>query len=179
MGIHSSRLRATIRNTAFVLAGATLVVLIGVGAVARAQAAGPRADAVDRLQAIEQARLQALVNADIGTARSFMADDFELVNPGGAKLSREDYLGAVEAGFIDYLVFEPAAPIDVHRSGNAAVLRFLVRFDLVVAGTRLTHEGWITELYELRSGRWQIVWEQATAVPNDFDLFIESLKPPS
>ena len=94
-------------------------------------------------------------------------------------LGRDDYLGAVEAGFIDYLVFEPASSIDVRRSGASAVLRFEVRFDLVVFGTRLTHGGWITELYELRNCRWQIVWEQATAVPNDFDLFLESLKPPA
>jgi hypothetical protein len=43
----------------------------------------------------------------------------------------------------------------------------------------VTHQGWITELYERRHGRWQIVWEQATAIPNNFDLFIESIKPVS
>jgi hypothetical protein len=32
-------------------------------------------------------------------------------------------------------------------------------------------------LYERRQGRWQVVWEQTTAVPNRLDLFIESLKP--
>jgi hypothetical protein len=159
------------------LAGAALVTLIAL-AVGHAQAAETGAGAVD-LAAIEQARLQALVDADVATAGSLMADDFELVNPGGAKLNRDDYLGAVEGGFIDFVVFEPSSPIIVDRSGNSAVLRFQVSFDLIVFGTRLTHAGWVTELYELRKGRWQIVWEQATAVPNDFALFIESLKPPA
>lgn len=171
------RVRMTTRNAVFAVAGATLATLVAL-AVGQAQAAGTRGGAGD-LPAIERTRLQALVDADTETAARRMADDFELVNPGGGKLSRNDYLGAIEAGFIDYLVFEPVSPILVRRSGNLAVLRFEVRFDLIVGGTRLTHGGWITELYERRKGRWQIVWEQATAVPNNFDLFVESLKPPA
>ena len=27
------------------------------------------------------------------------------------------------------------------------------------------------------TGSWQVVWEQATAVPNDIDLFVQSLVP--
>lgn len=177
MSTDPARLRITARSR-LTLAGVALAA--GISIAVAGQAGGPtaRADSVD-LPAIEQARLQALMDADTATAGRLIAADFELVNPGGAALSRNDYLGAVEAGFIDYLVLEPASPIDVRRSGNSAVLRFQVNFDLVVAGTRLSHAGWITELYELRNGRWQIVWEQATAVPNNFDLFIESLKPPA
>ena len=37
----------------------------------------------------------------------------------------------------------------------------------------------IPELYERCRGRWQIVWEQATAIPNDLGLFVESIKPVS
>ena len=81
---------------------------------------------------------------------------------------------------IDYRVFEPSSPIAVRLSGDSAALRFQVSFDLVVGGdTHVTHQGWITELYERRHGRWQIVWEQATAIPNDFGLFVESIKPVS
>jgi uncharacterized protein DUF4440 len=177
MSTRPARMLMMARSAAFALAGATVATLIAL-AVGQAQAAGTRGGGVD-LPAIEQARLQALVDADTETAGRLMADDFEVVNPGGGKLSRDDYLGAVEAGFIDYLVFEPASPILVRRSGNSAVLRFEVSFDLIVGGTRLTHGGWITELYELRTGRWQIVWEQATAVPNNFELFLESLRPPA
>lgn len=80
------------------------------------------------------------------------------------------------AGDIDYLVFEPVSPIAVRMSGDSASLRFQVSFDLVVFRTRYTHQAWITELYERRGGRWQIVWEQATAIPNDFDLFARSIQ---
>jgi Domain of unknown function (DUF4440) len=101
-----------------------------------------------------------------------------LINPGGATSGRDEYLRDVQAGDIDYLKFEPISPIAVRLSGDSAALRYQVSFDLVIGGAlRLTHQGWITELYERRAGRWQIVWEQATAIPNNFDLFVQSLLP--
>jgi hypothetical protein len=169
--------RITVRRTILVLAAA-VVGLLAVGA-AMAASHGSSSEA-DRLRAIERTRLQALVDADTATARKLIAPDFQLINPGGGVSGREDYMQAIDAGVIDYLVFEPVSPIAVRLSGDSAVLRYQVSFDLVVGGdTHVTHQGWITELYERRHGRWQIVWEQATAIPNNFDLFIESIKPVS
>jgi hypothetical protein len=160
------------------LAGAALALLIVGGAVAASHASTAHRSAADQLRQIERTRLRALVDADTRTAGRLIAANFQLINPGGAPLGRDEYLGAIAAGDIDYLAFEPTSRIVVRRSGESAALRFQVHFDLVVGGTRLTHEGWITELYERRGGRWQIVWEQATAVPNRFDLLIDALKPP-
>jgi hypothetical protein len=106
-----------------------------------------------------------------------MAKDFQAVPPSGDPLARKDYLGAVAAGVIDYLVFEPVSRIAVLRSGDSASLRYKVSFDLVAAGTRVTHKGWITELWERRNGSWQIFWEQVTAIPNNFDQFLQSIEP--
>lgn len=80
---------------------------------------------------------------------------------------------------IDFLVNEPSAPIGVRLSGDSATLRYPTAFDLVVGGTHLTHGAWTTALYERRDGRWQIVWAQTTAIPNDLGLFLESIKPVS
>jgi hypothetical protein len=50
--------------------------------------------------------------------------------------------------------------------------------DLVIGGdTHVSHQAWVTGFYERRDGRWQIVWEQATAIPNSFDLFMHSIEP--
>jgi hypothetical protein len=166
-----------VKRALFVLAGAALALLITAGAVAASHGPGRGSSEADRVRAIERTRLHALVVADTTTARRLMADDFQAISPGGGLLERDDYLDSVQAGDIDYLVFEPVSPIAVRLSGDSASLRFEVNFDLVVGGTRLTHQAWITELYERRQGRWQIVWEQATAIPNDFGLFVDSLKP--
>jgi Domain of unknown function (DUF4440) len=146
--------------------------------VTHAQRSGSQAD---QLRALERARLHALVDGDTATAGKVMAGDFQAIPPTGDPLARKDYLGSVKSGVIDYLVFEPVSPIVVRRSGDSAALRYKVSFDIIAGGpggTRVTHKGWITELWERRAGRWLIVWEQATAIPNNFDLFLQSIEPP-
>jgi ketosteroid isomerase-like protein len=140
--------------------------------------AQPGASRADQLPAIERTRLHALVDADASTARRMMASDFQAVTPSGDTLSLHDYLGAVAAGVIDYLVFKPVSRIAVRPSGDSAAIRYKVSFDLVAGGTRVIHKGWITELWERRAGRWLLVWEHATAIPNNFDLFLQSIEPP-
>jgi hypothetical protein len=132
---------------------------------------------VHRLRTIEQTRTEALVDADTATAGSLMAGDFQAINPAGVVLSKDDLLGGVQAGVVDFLAESPVSPIAVRLYGDSAALRYEVNFDLFFAGIRLTHAAWITALYERREGRWQIVWEQTTAIPNRFDLLVEALKP--
>jgi Domain of unknown function (DUF4440) len=160
-----------------ILAAVAAALLIAASAVAGTRGSEQGSSQADRLRAIEQKRLQALVDADTATARGLMTDDYHGINPAGAPLSREDFLASVKSGVLDFLVDAPTSPIAVRLHGNAAVLRFQRNFDLVIAGTRLTHKAWSTELYERRHGHWQIVWEQTTAVPNRPDLLVEALKP--
>jgi hypothetical protein len=161
------------------LAGVALTLVIASAAVAASAAATSHSSTADRLRQIERTRLRALVHADTQTAGRLIAPDFQLINPGGATAGRDDYLASVASGDIDYLAFDPTSPIRVRLAGDSAALRFQVHFDLVLGGgLRLTHEGWVTELYERHHGRWRIVWEQATAVPNDFDALIQALSPP-
>ena len=114
---------------------------------------------------MELERLSSLVAADVDSALPLMADDFQLIPPPGFPMTREEYLGAVEAGAIDYLVFEPVSEIDVRMYGNAAAMRYLGHVRVNVEGLgEFDHEVWFTYVYEKRSGRWQAVWEQATGV---------------
>jgi hypothetical protein len=168
------------RRTTFtvsVLAGAALAIVIATGALAGPHAPASHPSQAERLRQLERARARSMVDADIPTARRLMAGDFQLINPGGQPLSREELLGAVGSGQLDFLINEPSSRIVVRRAGTAAVLRYQRSFDLVIAGTRLTHKAWSTVLYERRRGRWLAVWEQTTAIPNRPDLFLESLKP--
>ena len=169
--------RITVWRTVLVLAAAAVALLAAGAAMAASRGSSSQAD---RLRAIETTRLQALVDADTATARKLIAPDFQAHQPRrrrvlarrlhGRRRRRRHRLPRVRA----------RSPIAVRLSGDSAALRYQVSFDLVVGGdTRVTHQGWITELYERRHGRWQIVWEQATAIPNNFDLFVESIKPVS
>jgi hypothetical protein len=175
--VHRLATHAPTRRRLLAATAAALVVATGV--LTGTSPAPASSSQADRLRAIETTRLKALVDADTATARKLTAPDFQQINPAGATLSRDDFLGGVQAGVLDFLSLDTISPIAVRRSGRSATLRYETAFDLVVGGTHLTHKGWTTALYERRHGRWQIVWGQTTAIPNKPNLFIESIKPAS
>ena len=111
------------------------------------------------------ARLRALVEADLTIAEPLHADDFQLINPVGETLTKAQYLGDIASGEIDYRVWEPDSAIAVRVSSEAAVIRYRSRLEIVSGGHHvpLGHY-WHTDLYELRDQHWQIVWSQATAI---------------
>jgi hypothetical protein len=120
---------------------------------------------VDRLIEVEHQRLQALVNADVSTARKLHADDFQLVNPLGGTLTKDQYLAQIVSGEIDYLQWDPG-DIAVKIYGNAAVIRYkaTLRIKVKAIPDAPSGEFWHIDLYEKRGGVWQVVWSQATQI---------------
>jgi hypothetical protein len=119
----------------------------------------------DLVRQIERQRLRSLVDLDLSTARRLHTEDFQLINPAGAPLTKQEYLGALESGQLDYVAWEPG-DITVKLYGNVAVIRYRdSRFD-VNSGSRVVHRGpmYHTNVYERRGGNWQIVWSQASGV---------------
>jgi hypothetical protein len=120
---------------------------------------------VERLRQIETKRLQALVDADVTVAGRLIASDFELINPLGEVLTRNDVLGGVGSGALDFLSDTVTSQIRVRLRGNTAVLRYRHTIDIAVTPVgHLTHPAWTTALYERGKGHWQIVWEQTGAI---------------
>jgi hypothetical protein len=118
----------------------------------------------EQIRAVEQTRLRALVAGDVAAASDLHAQDFQLITPVGAVLSRDDYLMAIATGRIDYVAWEPGA-IDVRVYGNAAVIRYQATLEVVFAGhpvPRATY--WHTDSYENIDGQWRVVWSQATEI---------------
>lgn len=118
----------------------------------------------DLIRATERERLRALVEADMEVARQLHADDFQLINPLGQSLSKEQYLGGIASGDLDYLVWEPES-IEVRLYDQAAVIRYQSQLEIVVQGQKVPRQRyWHTDSYEKRNGRWQVVWSQATGI---------------
>jgi hypothetical protein len=118
----------------------------------------------DNIRQIERSRLRALVAGDIAAAHPLHADDFQLITPIGAALSREQYLGAIAAGQIKYTVWEPG-DIAVRLYGPAAVIRYRARLEVIFNGHPVPQaDYWHTDAYERRERRWMVVWSQATAI---------------
>jgi Domain of unknown function (DUF4440) len=116
------------------------------------------------VRATERERLRALVTADVPRARQLHADDFQLINPLGGALSKDQYLGGIESGQIQYLFWEPGV-IDLRLYGDMAVIRYQSQLEIAVLGRHIPRQGyWHTDLYERRDGQWQVVWSHATGI---------------
>jgi Domain of unknown function (DUF4440) len=129
------------------------------------QDADASATEAELLRAIERQRLRALVEADLDVAERLHADDFQLITPGGEVLSKQQYLGRIASGHINYQVWEPDSPIDVRLYGRVALMRYRSRLDIVFAGRPVgLRRYWHTDSYEQRNGQWQCVWSHATGI---------------
>jgi uncharacterized protein (TIGR02246 family) len=121
------------------------------------------------LRDIEKRRLRSLVTGDLTTARELHADDFQLINPFGGALSKDQYLGMIQSGELKYLVWEPAE-IAVRIYQDSASLRYRARIENLVRGQKISlREYWHTDVYEKRSGRWQVVYSHATEIRDGID----------
>jgi hypothetical protein len=119
----------------------------------------------EEIRATERERLRSLLEKDVERARQLHADDFQLITPDGATLSKDQYLGAIACGELDYVVFGVDSPIDVRLHGEAAIIRYRSTIEVVFQMQRMPLHGfWHTDVYEKRSGRWRAVWSQATRI---------------
>jgi len=124
----------------------------------------PHLATADALRSLERARLRALVERDIEFAASVHAADFQLVTPVGMVLSKPEYLGAIAAGHLVYVSWDPH-DIDVRAYDTTAALRYRSTMQVTFGSHQAPRaEYWHTDLYEKRADHWQVVWSQATAV---------------
>jgi hypothetical protein len=115
------------------------------------------------LRSTERERLRALVTRDVERAQELHTDDFQLINPLGGALSKEQYLGGISSGQIHYLYWEPES-IAVRLYGDAAVIRYRSQLEIVVQGRHIPRQRyWHTDFYERHGLQWQVVWSHATA----------------
>ena len=121
------------------------------------------------LRDIEAARLRALVERDMDVARRLHADDYELITPRGARMSKAQYLGAIESGDLSYEVFKAVSEVDVlHGDHDWAALRYQSDIRVGSPDGNFSSICWHTDCYRrTEEDGWQVVWSQATAIEPD------------
>ena len=62
---------------------------------------------VELLRSTERERLRALVSGDVERAAQLQAYDFQLINPLGGALSKDQDLGGISSGHIHYCTGSP------------------------------------------------------------------------
>jgi len=116
------------------------------------------------LLGLERRRLAALVEGDLDAPDQLHAEDYQLITPGGAVLSKREYLAGVESGALNYQVFEAAAKPVIKMFECGAILRYRARIEIELPDGRDAGLFWHTDVYERRAGQWQVVWSQATRI---------------
>ena len=118
---------------------------------------------VELLRSTERERLRVLVAGDVERAAQMHTEDFQLINPLGGALSKEQYLGGIGSGQIHYLYWEPES-IAVRLYSDVAVIRYRSELEIVVKGHHIPRQRyWHTDLYERHGTQWQVVWSHATS----------------
>lgn len=118
----------------------------------------------EAIRETERARLSALVRADVDAADALHSDDFELITPIGARLNKQQYLGAIATGQINYVQWQPG-PIEVRVHDAVAVLRYTAELEVLFGGHHVAPARyWHTDSYELTNDGWKAVWSQATEI---------------
>jgi hypothetical protein len=121
----------------------------------------------EMLRDLERRRLRSLVDVNLDVAGGLHANDYQLVTPRGHALSKDEYLGSIASGELNYKIFEPASDIAVRGNDTIAIRRYRARIAFHDQGPTEPFECWHTDCYELRDGHWQAVWSQATAISGD------------
>lgn len=130
-----------------------------------ADSEGMAEEASEDLLALERRRLKALVERDLDAAEQLHADDYQLITPGGAALSKRDYLDGIRSGALSYQVFETGSEVSVKTHEDFGALRYQAMIEIDFPDGHDEGRFWHTDIYERRRGRWQVVWSQATRVP--------------
>ncbi len=164
------------RITQLIALPATILALAGATAATPTAIAGTARPAADQVRTAERTLLRAAVDGDTRTARALLAPDLQQIDVTGTAETRADYLANIGGG-VDFVTLKPIKPISVRVRGDNAVARVKLRFKVVAHDLTVQHEGWTTDLFQRRDGRWKLVWSQSTAIPHHLDLFIRSLQP--
>lgn len=108
--------------------------------------------------ALEERRTRALVQRDSATLEELHAPEYQLITPTGRVLTREAYLGAVQAEPF-YAAWDIMGEMSLRLSATMAIVRYKARIEFPSGRVFVC---WHTDSYELRASGWQAVWSQAT-----------------
>jgi hypothetical protein len=121
----------------------------------------------EELADLERRRLRCLVEVRVQEADELHTSDFQIVTPNGGVWNKQEYLGGIAAGQIDYRRFEPVSEIDVMVGEGIAVLKYRSEIDISVAGQEPGPlKCWHLDCYERGAddGLWRVRWSQATEI---------------
>ncbi len=113
------------------------------------------------LVAIDQKRIDALIQRDVSTLETLLGDDLTYVHASGLTQGKVDFLADLKSGRRQYKSIKNA-DLKLHMTKDLAVIS--AQSDIVVnsQGRDVDLSVRIVEVYARRGGHWQLVAYQAT-----------------
>ncbi len=120
--------------------------------------------AIDEVLSLEQQRIRATINKDIGALDKLLADDFVYIHSNAKKDNKDSFISALLSGATAYRKIEPRVT-DTRDFGETVFL--IGEADLTVSlyGERKAFKVRFTSAYTQRGGEWQMALWQSTKTP--------------
>jgi hypothetical protein len=134
--------------------------LLGAAAVAQPDPLSPEAE----VRAVEQKRYRAMIDGDVETLESVLADELRYVHANGSVDSKYEFIASLDSGNLDY----EAIDVDdqhVNVYGQAAVVSGTSRVRLLAGGAQRRARLIFTAVYVRGDSGWRLVAYQSTESP--------------
>ena len=118
---------------------------------------------------IEARRVAAMVERDLSTLESILADDLTYTHSGGRIDDKQSFLALIEDTESSYLGVDFYPGVEVIPCGDGAVLvrgKAQIRLERIT-GEKPSYPVWFVDVFAKRDGRWQHVAWQATRAPEE------------
>ena len=113
-----------------------------------------RQDTEEEILRLANEWMEAVRQKDIETLESMLAREYMLQAPGIGRMPRDQWLGAI--GVYDIRSFE-FDDVQVHIYGGTAVMRSRYTQEATYQGGDRSAEFLVTDVWNRRDGRWQVV----------------------
>jgi ketosteroid isomerase-like protein len=145
------------RCTAFLIASVlSLAVLLGLAWAANVE---------EELKKLESDRAAAVVKGDLATLEKGTSDDYTLINVNGQMSDKSQMVNSIKSGDIK-LVTDDLSDLKVRLYGNTAVVTGKANVKGTIGGKDTNGQIMFTRVWVKKSGTWQSVAFQQTAVAN-------------
>lgn len=116
--------------------------------------------------AIERQRVAAMVDRDLATLDSLLADDLTYTHSGGRTDTKASFIALIGETDHGYLGVDYSDEEVRPCGGDGAIVRGIAQIRLIRAGgEKISYPVLFLDVYARRDGRWQMVAWQATRVP--------------
>ena len=119
----------------------------------------------DAIRALDDRRMTAMVDADLGALKAILHDDLTYIHTRAGEMeSKAEFLDRLRTGDLDYKSLRKE-DVRVRLFGSAAVVTGRVFAEVRSHGQDLSLQARFTAVYVKKGGPWQLVAWQSTRMP--------------